>query len=135
MHERITICIIKKVLLSQKFSVTSFIKNTHNSNFLVKKKDTQKLLQCIAFIFFNALSSESGSSSTCSSVKNILDLKNQISCCQNSFLSVNRCIEGNYIANDDSLLLIILSFRLIVIKMNLQVLFNLRSFNYEFLMF
>ena len=134
MHERITICIIKKMLLSQKFSVTSFIKNTHNSNFLVKKKDTQKLLQCIAFIFFNALSSESGSSSTCSSVKNILDLKNQISCCQNSFLSVNRCIEGNYIANYDSLMLIILSFRLIVIKMNLQVSFILYilSFNYNF---
>ena len=80
------------MLLNQKSLVISFIKNTYNSNFLVKK-DTQKLRQCIVFIFFNVLSLECGSS-TCSSVINVLDLENQISCCQNTFLRVNSCVQN-----------------------------------------
>ena len=68
-------------------------------------------LQCIIFIFFNLLSLESYST-TCSSVINILDLKDQFSCCQKTFWIINSCIQGNYIVNNNSLLYI-MAFRLI----------------------
>lgn len=79
----------KKILLNQIFSVTIFIKNKRNSIILVKKiheNYTQttglkewKYLQCFVFIFFNVFNSESNSS-TCSSVLNVLDFKQQVSC-------------------------------------------------------
>ena len=60
-----------------------------------------------------------------------LDLKDQISCCQTTFWNVNNFIQEIYIVNHDSLLHII-SFRLIIIKMNLQLPFILYilSFNH-----
>ena len=73
-------------------------------------------------------------SSTCSSVTNILDLEDQIPCCQRTFWNVNNCIQGIYIVNNDSLLHMI-SFRLIIMKMNLQLPFILYILSFDYNIF
>ena len=111
-----------------------FKKNIHS--ILLVKKILQNYIQTTSYKnnnIFNLLFSESDSS-TRSSVINIVDLKDQISCSQKTFWNINSCIQGIYIVNNDSLLHIV-SFRLIIIKMNLQLLFILYtlSFSYKFL--
>ena len=112
-----------------------FKKNIHS--ILLVKKILQNYIQTTSYKnnnIFNLLSSESDSS-TRSLVINIVDLKDQISCSQKTFWNINSCIQGIYIVNNDSLLHNIISFRLIIIKMNLQLLFILYtlSFSYKFL--
>ena len=125
------------MLLKRNFWVTSI--NTHIKTAISWSKKIpknyikttsskkQQYCQCIVFILLDLLSWKSD----CSSNINVLDLKDQIYFCQKAFWNINGCIQRIYIVNSDSLLHII-SFRLTIIRINLQLPINLYVLSFKY---